>query len=93
MVQQPACVNEGVFLERLLAGRCKPFHNMVPLIQVTCSLWELQDHVGCRRSWFRWNQREDDRVGRGRKQGPKTPFLVSVGRRQVGREAVLQQLP
>lgn len=36
--------DEGVsFLERLLAGRCKPSHHMVPLILVACSLWRLWD--------------------------------------------------
>lgn len=43
LAQQPARVHvdEGVFLERLLAVRCKPSPNMVPLIHMTCSLWRL----------------------------------------------------
>lgn len=86
----PACVDvdDGVFLERVLAGRCKSFHHMVPLILVACSCGGGRAHVGCRRSLSLRNQREDERESwRRRKQEHRAKdalSLVSVGRRQDG---------
>lgn len=86
--------DEGVsFLERLLAGRCKPSHHMVPLILVACSLWRLWDSRRVQKELVPEESKGGlERIG-GKGIGGTGLKMVSVGRRQVRGEALLQPFP
>lgn len=78
------------FLERLLAGRCKPFHHTVPLILVACSLWRLWDSCRVQKALVQEESKEgQERVGGegSRGTGLKMPSLWSLweGGRLEGR--------